>query len=100
MEPGKGVGEAYLIADEEYVTIETLVRKTGTALGVDVDVPHYPIMPLVIAGHICEKVCKPFKITPPIFRAGWIGSARIGPLISARQNGILGMIPRLIWMKA
>ncbi len=33
MEPGKGDGEAYLIADEEYVQIETLVRKVGQALG-------------------------------------------------------------------
>ena len=31
MELGKGAGEAYLIADEEYVEIETLVKKTAKA---------------------------------------------------------------------
>jgi hypothetical protein len=65
MEPGRGKGRAYLIADEKFVSIETLVRKTGKALGVDVKIPHYPILPLMIAGHICEKACQPFGITPP-----------------------------------
>jgi len=95
MEPGKGVGEAYLIADEEYITIETLVRKTGTALGVDVNIPHYPIMPLVIAGHVCEKVCKPFKITPPIFprRVDWFRQNRAFDISKAKQD--LGYAPKI-----
>ena len=40
MEPGKGAGEAYIIADEEYVPIRTLVRKVGEALGCERLHPH------------------------------------------------------------
>ncbi|WP_339134633.1 MAG: NAD(P)-dependent oxidoreductase [Candidatus Electrothrix sp. GW3-4] len=95
MEPGKGVGEAYLIADEEYITIETLVRKTGTALGVDVKIPHYPIIPLVVAGHVCEKVCKPFKVTPPIFprRVDWFRQNRAFDISKAKRD--LGYDPKI-----
>lgn len=73
MQDGRGDGEAYLIADEEYVAIEDLVRRVGRALEVDVRIRHWPIVPVIIAGHLCEFVCKPFKITPPIFprRVDW-----------------------------
>ena len=95
MEPGKGVGESYLIADEEYVEIETLVLKTAKALDVDVKIPHYPVTPLVIAGHICEKICKPFKITPPIFprRVDWFRQNRSFNISKAKQD--LGYQPKI-----
>ena len=40
-----GNGEAYLIADENYVEIEKLVKAVAAALGVDVSIPHYPLLP-------------------------------------------------------
>jgi nucleoside-diphosphate-sugar epimerase len=43
MEPGRGDGKAYLIADEEYVSIEELVRRVARAMGVTVRIPHYPM---------------------------------------------------------
>lgn len=88
MQDGKGDGKAYLIADEEYVEIEDLVRRTGKALGVDVKIPHFPVMPLVIAGHICEKVCMPFHITPPIFprRVDWYRQNRAFKIDAAKRD--------------
>lgn len=88
MEPGRGDGEAYLIADEEYVEIETLVKKTAVALNVDVKIPHFPVMPVVAVGHICEKVCKPFKITPPIFprRVDWYRQNRAFSIDKAKRD--------------
>ncbi|MCG6892168.1 MAG: NAD-dependent epimerase/dehydratase family protein [Desulfobacteraceae bacterium] len=88
MEPGKGDGQAYLIADEEYLSIKELVRKTGRALGVDVRIPHFPVTPLVIAGHVCEKVCQPMKITPPIFprRVDWFRQNRAFDITKAKRE--------------
>jgi nucleoside-diphosphate-sugar epimerase len=73
MEAGRGDGKAYLVADEDYVEIEELVRKVGRALNIDVKIQHYPVWPVVLVGHVCETVCKPFKVTPPIFprRVDW-----------------------------
>ena len=94
-EPGKGVGEAYLIADEEYIEIETLVQKTAAALQVDVKIPHFPVTPVIIVGHICEKVCKPFKITPPIFprRVDWYRQNRAFSIDKAKRD--LGYAPHI-----
>ncbi len=94
-EPGKGVGEAYLIADEEYLEIETLVQKTAAALDVQVKIPHYPVTPVIVIGHICEKVCKPFKITPPIFprRVDWYRQNRAFSIDKAKRD--LGYAPNI-----
>ncbi len=94
-EEGVGDGQAYLIADEEYVSIEDLVRRTARALGVEVKIPHYPILPLIIAGHVCEKACKPFKIKPPIFprRVDWFRQNRAFDISKAKRE--LGYAPNI-----
>lgn len=88
MENGKGDGEVYLIADEEYIEIEQLVRKVGEALNVNVKIPHFPILPLIVTGHICEKICKPFRITPPIFprRVDWYRQNRAFKIDKAKRD--------------
>jgi len=95
MEKGKGNGQAYLIADEEFIEIEKLVEKVAAALKVNVRTPHYPMWPLVIAGHVFEKICMPFKITPPIFprRVDWYRQNRAFKIEKAKQD--LGYHPRI-----
>jgi nucleoside-diphosphate-sugar epimerase len=95
MEEGKGDGETYLIADEEYIEIGELVKKVGAALGVDVRIPHYPLFPLSAVGHICEKLCKPLRITPPIFprRVDWFRQDRAFCIDKAKRE--LGYVPRV-----
>ncbi len=88
MDVDKGNGEAYLIADEEYVEIENLVQRTAKALGVETKIPHFPIWPLIIAGHVCEKTCRPFKIKPPIFprRVDWYRQNRAFDISKAKRD--------------
>ena len=94
-EPGRGSGEAYLIGDAEYFTIEELVKRVGHAIDVDVRIDHYPIWPLIIAGHVCEKLCKPLGIPPPIFprRVDWFRQVRAFRIDKARHD--LGYQPRV-----
>ncbi len=94
-EEGKGNGEVYLIADEQYIEIEELVEKTAKALGVEVKIPHFPIWPVIIVGHVCEKLCKPFKITPPIFprRVDWFRQNRAFSIAKAKRE--LGYNPKV-----
>lgn len=88
MKPGVGAGQQYIIGDEEYYTINELVRRVGKALDVEVSIPHFPIMPLVIAGHACEKLCKPFGINPPIFprRVDWFRQVRAFRIDKAKRD--------------
>ncbi|MGI6599439.1 MAG: NAD-dependent epimerase/dehydratase family protein [Kiritimatiellia bacterium] len=95
MDLNKGNGEAYLIADEEYVSIKDLVQRIGRALDVDVKIKHYPIWPVIIAGHVCEKVCTPLRITPPIFprRVDWYRQNRAFNINKAKRD--LGYDPKV-----
>lgn len=94
-QPGVGAGRAYIIGDAEYFSIEELVRRVARAMGVPVRIPHYPIWPLLAAGHVCEKVCKPFGIEPPIFprRVDWFRQVRAFRIDRARRE--LGYEPRV-----
>jgi 2-alkyl-3-oxoalkanoate reductase len=95
MEPDRGASEACIIGDAEYFTIEELVRRAGQAVGVDVEISHYPAWPLVAAGHMVETVCKPLGIEPPIFsrQVDWFRQARAFRIDKARRE--LGYEPRV-----
>lgn len=88
-------GRPFLIADEHYYPIETIVRKTADSLGVEVKIPHLPVLPLVVAGHVVEAVCKPFGIAPPIFprRVDWYRQTRAFDIGRARRE--LGYVPQV-----
>lgn len=95
MDPDRGNGRTYLIADEEYVPIEDLVKRTAKAMGVEVKIPHYPLWPVIAAGHVFEKVCTPLRITPPIFprRVDWYRQNRAFDISRAKKE--LGYQPKI-----
>jgi nucleoside-diphosphate-sugar epimerase len=95
MDENKGNGQAYLIADEEYVSIQDLVKRTGRAMGVDVKIRKVPMLPVIALGHVVEKACKPFGIAPPIFprRVDWYRQNRAFKIDKARTE--LGYVPRV-----
>ncbi|HYH23121.1 MAG TPA: NAD-dependent epimerase/dehydratase family protein [Azospirillum sp.] len=93
--PGVGSGQAYLIADDEYLEIETLVRKVSEAMGVRIRIDHLPLWPLEVAAHVCEAACRPLKVRPPIFprRVHWFSQNRAFRIDKARRD--LGYRPRV-----
>ena len=60
-----------------------------------VKIPHYPVWPLVAMGHVCEKLCKPFGVTPPIFprRVDWYRQNRAFKIDKAKAE--LGYAPKV-----
>ena len=95
MKPGAGNGRTYLIADGSYYSIEEIVQAVGDALDVKLRIRHYPVLPLVALGHITEKLCSPFGVTPPIFprRVDWLRQNRAFDITRAQRE--LGYQPRV-----
>ncbi len=92
---GAGNNGVYLIADEHYYPIEEIVTAVGRALDVALRIPHYPVLPVVLAGHVVEKLCRPFGITPPIFprRVDWYRQNRAFDIGRAKRE--LGYAPKV-----
>jgi len=88
-------GKAFLIADEEYLTTENLVKRVAKALNVDLKIRRFPLLPMRILGHVCEIVCKPLGISPPIFprRVDWYRQNRA--FSTKRAETFLGYKPRV-----
>jgi nucleoside-diphosphate-sugar epimerase len=95
MRPEAGRGREYLIADEKYYPIEEIVEAVARALDVAIRIRHYPVLPVVVLGHVVEKVCKPFGVAPPIFprRVDWYRQNRAFDITRARHE--LGYVPKV-----
>jgi nucleoside-diphosphate-sugar epimerase len=61
-------GEAYLVADERYWTLNDLITAIGKALGIKVKIRHLPFRPLWLAALACETAYKPLPKEPPRLR--------------------------------
>jgi nucleoside-diphosphate-sugar epimerase len=67
-ESASAPGRAYIIAGPEYTTLEQLTRLIAAELGVAPPRLRFPVWPIWLAGALCEAVCVPFRIEPPLFR--------------------------------
>ena len=83
-----GTGEVYLIGDREYCSLNELVTAVATSMGQPIRITHLPFGPLWLAAGVCETVCKPFGIEPPLFRrrADWFRQNRAFTIDKARQG--------------
>lgn len=61
-------GDAFLIAGERVFTLKEFCTLVANVLNVPPPWIHIPVMPMKALGLICEILCKPFGIEPPIYR--------------------------------
>ncbi len=64
----RAAGREYLLAGPEYVTLKELTRLIADELGVSPPRLRLPIWPVWLAGALCEAVCIPLGVEPPLFR--------------------------------
>lgn len=60
------VGQRFILCSDEYGTLKALSETIATELGVKPPRLAPPIAPLMLAARICEALCKPFGIDPPL----------------------------------
>ena len=91
----RGRGEAYLIGDTRYCSLNELVRAVAASMDLQVRIVHLPFAPLWLASAACEAICRPLGIEPPLFRrrADWFRQNRAFRIDKARRD--LGYEPRV-----
>ncbi len=64
----EAVGEAFCFASDRPITLNELVAAVADVLGVSRPHWHLPVWPFYASGALCEAVCVPLGINPPIHR--------------------------------
>ena len=92
--PG-AVGEVFIIGGAEYLTLNEVVALIGRELGVPAPRRHLPARPFQLLGSLCERICVPLGITPPIYRrrVDFFTKSRAFSIRKARE--ILGFVPEV-----
>lgn len=67
-ESDKANNEIFTIGGDGYLTLNELVEKIAKILNKPLSKIKIPVFPVWVAGALCEFICKPLGISPPIFR--------------------------------
>ncbi len=88
-------GNAYIIGDDRYYTLNDLVAHVGNAIDKPVRIKHWPFWPLWMAAVTCEFGCRPFRISPPLFRrrVDWFRQVRAFKIDKAAND--LGYVAKV-----
>lgn len=60
-------GQAFLLAGEKHTTLNDLVGCIAEACGVKPLPMHIPIGPVLAAAYACDAICRPLRISPPLY---------------------------------
>jgi dihydroflavonol-4-reductase len=85
----------YILAGGEVTTLNALVGLVAQGAGVPVPPLHLPVWPVWTAGAVCEALCAPFGIEPPLYRrrVDFFSKSRAFDISRARTE--LGYAPRV-----
>ena len=61
-------GRTYILAGGEVTTLNRLTELIAEEARVPPPRVHLPVWPIWAAGAVCEALCRPFRIEPPIYR--------------------------------
>jgi nucleoside-diphosphate-sugar epimerase len=85
----------YILAGGEVTTLNDLVKTIAEVAGVRPPTLHLPVWPFWLAGAMCEAICVPLGIEPPIYRrrVDFFTKSRAFDISRARRE--IGYAPRV-----
>jgi dihydroflavonol-4-reductase len=94
-EVAAAAGRTYILAGGEVTTLNELVEMIATEAGVAAPRIHLPVWPFWTAGALCEAICAPLHIEPPLYRrrVDFFTKSRAFDITRARQE--LGYDPKV-----
>jgi dihydroflavonol-4-reductase len=88
-------GRTYLLAGPRYTTLDELVRLVAAELQVPPPRVHWPVWPFWTAGLLCEMVCVPLRIEPPLYRRRVDFYTKSRAFDTTRARAELGFAPAI-----
>ena len=91
----EAVGRTYILAGPRYTTISELTNLVAEAVGSKKSAGRLLLTPLKFAAKVCEEVCKPFNIEPPLYSRRLDFFYKNRAFKSTRAHQELGYTPRV-----
>jgi len=88
-------GRTYILAGPRYTTLEQLVHMVARELSVSPPRVHLPVWPFWTAGLLCEMICVPLRIEPPIYRRRVDFYTKSRAFDTTRARTELGFAPKV-----
>jgi nucleoside-diphosphate-sugar epimerase len=66
-EDPRAIGQTYILGGPRYTTIRELAETAARAVGAPLRRGHIPVAPVLAAAVLCEWLCKPLGIEPPLY---------------------------------
>jgi dihydroflavonol-4-reductase len=89
----RAAGREYLLAGPSYTTLNEFVRTVAAELRVAPPRLRLPVWPVWVAGALCEAVCVPLGVDPPLFRRRVDFYRKSRAFTTARARAELGYNP-------
>jgi nucleoside-diphosphate-sugar epimerase len=64
----RAYGKVYIVGSDDYVPLEKLFTIIADELGVKPPSIRFPVKPVLLMASLCEAVCVPFGIEPPLHK--------------------------------
>jgi len=89
------LGETFILCGPKYVALKELVKLVADAVGVEPPHGHIPLAPVYAAAVMCEAVCIPLRIEPPLHRrrVGFFTKNR--SFTHAKAQQVIGYEPKV-----
>ena len=91
----EAIGQVFTIGGERYTTLRELVDTIADVLGRPRPVLRVPYQPVYWASVLCENICRPLGVNPPLFprRVQFFSKSRAFNIEKAKR--LLGYTPKV-----
>lgn len=88
------LGEVFIVGNREPIPTAEIARIVAAVLGHELKVIRLPVEPFFVAADICEAICRPFNIEPPLYRRRVAFYTKDRMFNTQKMRNVLGYQPR------